>query len=343
MKNILLLPLVTLSIQLHAGNIYKGAEIYSNSSVLYGKFEMCMQASNASGVLSTFFLYKNGSEVQGAGWEEIDIEIFGKNNALSFQSNIITGTAGATINSEAVHKSSTSLADDFHTYSLEWTPDYIAWYLDGVQVRKTNKNAQVDSCYKPMSYRFNTWISNSIPWVGAFDANTLPLHQFVESLSYSSYTKGTGDNGSDFTLAWTDDFSSFNTARWSKANWTFNGNLVDYDPANASTQSGKLALSITPAAQTSFNGTAPSSTCANNTSTTNIDTAPSPRVWMNNHILQCSNFENASAISITDLNGKNVYIGKTLTAIPMEHLSPGIYIVSISEKNSVFSTRIKVD
>ena len=343
MKNILLLPLVTLSIQLHAGNIYKGAEIYSNSSVLYGKFEMCMQASKASGVLSTFFLYKNGSEIQGAGWEEIDIEIFGKNNALSFQSNIITGTAGATINSEAVHNSSTSLADDFHTYSLEWTPDYIAWYLDGVQVRKTNKNAQVDSCYKPMSYRFNTWISNSIPWVGAFDANTLPLHQFVESLSYSSYTKGTGDNGSDFTLAWTDDFSSFNTARWSKANWTFNGNLVDYDPANAIAQSGKLALSITPAAQSGFNGVVPAGNCENSSTTENTTETISPRVWMNNHLLQCSNFETGSSISITDLNGKNVYFGKTAFALPLELLAAGVYIVSITQTTNVFNCKIKVD
>jgi len=343
MKNLLLLPLIALSIQLRAGNIYKGAEIYSNSSVLYGKFEMCMQASKASGVLSTFFLYKNGSEVQGAGWEEIDIEIFGKNNALSFQSNIITGTAGATITSESVHTNNTSLADDFHIYGLEWTPNYIAWYLDGVQVRKTNKNAQVDSCYKPMSYRFNTWISNSIPWVGAFDANTLPLHQFVESLSYSAYTKGTGDNGSDFTLAWTDDFSTFNTARWSKANWTFNGNLVDYDPANASTQSGKLALSITPTAQTGFNGTVPSSTCANSISTASIDNVTSPRVWMNNHVLHCSNFENGSTINITDLNGKNVYYGKTIATLTMEHLSAGIYIVCISAQNSVLNSKISVE
>lgn len=151
---------------------YKGAEIYSRNTVLYGKFEMCMQASKVSGVLSTFFLYKNGSEVAGTFWEEIDIEIFGKNNGQRFQSNIITGVSTQT-HSEEVHSFPTSLADDFHVYGLEWTPEYVAWYLDGQLQRKTI-GGQVSDLKNPMSYRFNTWASSSVPWVGAFETAKLP-------------------------------------------------------------------------------------------------------------------------------------------------------------------------
>ncbi len=42
---------------------YKGAEIYSSDSYLYGRYEIRMRVANASGVLSTFFTYKDGSEV----------------------------------------------------------------------------------------------------------------------------------------------------------------------------------------------------------------------------------------------------------------------------------------
>ena len=70
---------------------YKGAEIYTNQSYLYGRYEMRMRVANASGVLSTFFTYKNGSEVSNTFWEEIDIEVFGKDNATVWQSNIILG------------------------------------------------------------------------------------------------------------------------------------------------------------------------------------------------------------------------------------------------------------
>ena len=42
---------------------YKGAEVYSLESVLYGRMEMRMRMIRGSGLLSTFFTYKNGSEM----------------------------------------------------------------------------------------------------------------------------------------------------------------------------------------------------------------------------------------------------------------------------------------
>ena len=260
MKKIILISLASLSFQLQAKD-YKGAEIFSNEQVLYGKFEMCMQASKAEGVLSTFFLYKNGSEIKGSIWEEIDIEIFGKNNAQSFQSNIITGTSTARITSEQVHKNTSSLADDFHTYGLEWTPEYIAWYLDGIQVRKTTGD-QVSKCNAPMSYRLNTWAALDGNWVGDFIETSLPLNQFIDWLSYSAYTPGKGDKGSDFTALWKDDFNTFNSSRWGRANWTFDENLVDFEPNNINVKEGKLILSLTNVSATGFSGKVPKGGCS---------------------------------------------------------------------------------
>ena len=80
-----LLILTTVMMASHASaKAYKGAEIYSYDAYLYGRFEMRMQAAKGSAVLSTFFTYKNGSQIGNTFWEEIDIEIFGKNNATEW-------------------------------------------------------------------------------------------------------------------------------------------------------------------------------------------------------------------------------------------------------------------
>ena len=114
---------------------YKGAEVYTIQSVLYGRMEMRMRMIRGSALLSTFFTYKQGSEIAGTAWEETDIEILGKNDAKTWQSNLITGNPRMT--SEQLYTSPTSLADGYHTYTLEWTPDYVAWLFDGTMVRKT--------------------------------------------------------------------------------------------------------------------------------------------------------------------------------------------------------------
>src|SRR5690606_41720424 len=86
---------------LTTANRYKGGEIYSNQSYKYERYEMRMRAAKGSGVLSPFFLYKDGSEINGTFWEEIDIEIFGKNNATQWQRNLFIGTNHPTSTTDA--------------------------------------------------------------------------------------------------------------------------------------------------------------------------------------------------------------------------------------------------
>jgi hypothetical protein len=230
------------------GKPYKGAEVYGAASYRYGRVEMRMRMARGSGVLSTFFTYKLGSELSGAFWEEIDIEVFGKDNVRSWQSNIITGNPRQT--SEQVHTAGSSLADDYHTYVLEWTPEYVAWRVDGVEVRRST-GGQVTSLTNAQTLRFNIWVSDSVAWVGSFDDSVLPVHQFVNWIRYYRY------EGGAFVLDWTDEFDDFQASRWAKANWTFDGNLVDFDPANAVVRDGTLVLALTREGQTGFSGTVP--------------------------------------------------------------------------------------
>lgn len=250
----LLLVLATsLTANLSFAKAYKGAEIYSNQSYQYGRYEMRMRVAKMSGTLSTFFTYKNGSEGASVFWEEIDIEVFGKNNATEWQSNIILGTQRPTIKTEVVHTSATSLADAYHTYTLEWTPDYVAWYLDGVEVRRITGTSTVTSLTNPQSLRFNIWSSTAETWVGSFDDSQLPVYQFVSYIDYKAYNATT----KTFEGGWRDDFNSFDTSRWNKANWSFDENRVDFAPENVVIKDGILVLALTKENATGFTGTAP--------------------------------------------------------------------------------------
>jgi endo-1,3-1,4-beta-glycanase ExoK len=228
---------------------YKGGELYSLAQYQYGRMEIRMRMARGSGILSTFFTYKNGSEVSGTFWEEIDIEVFGKDDAKSWQSNIITGM-GTRTTSEEVHATPTSLADAYHTYALVWTPDYVAWELDGEEVRRTSSD-QVKDLTNPQSFRFNLWAANIASWVGEFSDAVLPQYQFVNWISYSSYQNG------QFTHEWTDEFDQIDAGRWAKANWTFAENLVDFDPNNVLVRDGTLVLAMTREGMTGFSGTVP--------------------------------------------------------------------------------------
>ena len=213
-------------------------------------------------MLSTFFTYKNGSEVGNTFWEEIDIEVFGKNNATEWQSNIILGSSRPTLHTEQVHTASSSLADAYHTYVLEWTPDYVAWYLDGVEVRRITGTSTVTSLTNPQSLRFNLWASDSVPWVGAWDDSVLPVYQFVNYIDYKAYNTTT----KTFEGGWRDDFTTLDSARWGKANWTFDGNRVDFAPENVVIKDGILVLALTKENATGYTGTPPADEPANTSS-----------------------------------------------------------------------------
>lgn len=227
---------------------YKGAEVYSSKTYLHGRMEMRMRMIRGSGLLSTFFTYKNGSELSGALWEEIDIEALGKDDAKRWQSNLITGSPRDT--SEQYYTQPTSLADDYHTFQIEWTPEYVSWSFDGTEVRRT-EGGQASELKNAQSFRFNAWASNSTGWAGALDEAALPAYQYVNWIRYYRYENG------QFVLDWTDDFDTFDSSRWGKGTWTFDGNLVDFDPANAVVKDGTLILAITKEGETGFSGSVP--------------------------------------------------------------------------------------
>jgi beta-glucanase (GH16 family) len=235
---------------------FSGAELYTLEEYEYGKFEARMKMAAVSGTVSSMFLYQNGSEIaDGRPWVEVDIEVLGK-SPNSFQSNIITGKAGAQKTSEKHHSVDPAADQAFHTYAIEWTPDYVRWTVDGKEVRKTT-GGQVNDLKGTQGLRFNLWSSESEKWVGQFEDYKLPIFQFINWVKVYKHTPGQGPNGSDFTLDWSDNFDNFDGSRWGKGDWTFDGNRVDLTDKNIYSRDGMLILALTRKGQENFNGQVP--------------------------------------------------------------------------------------
>ena len=221
---------------------YYGAELYSIKSFKYGRFEARMKMAYAPGCISSMFLYYNESDKTSSPlWNEIDIEVIGK-DSQRFQSNIITGKKGAQITSEQMLSPGFVLDSDYHVYTIEWTPEYVAWLVDGVELRKTELGAgkeQVEDLIKEQSLRFNLWANSTTSWVGKMTHVNIPITQYIDYVTVYDYNTET----KEFSELWKDDFDSFNSTRWKKGNWQMD--LVMENPNNVVIEDGNLLLKLT--------------------------------------------------------------------------------------------------
>lgn len=185
-------------------------------------------------MLSSFFTYYDPA----SPWNEIDIENMGRHTTES-QFNTIVPSVG----NNHVHRHVLPFNPHagFHTYGIEWTPEYVAWQIDGDEVyRQTEEHIALLT--RPQKLMMNIWQPDDVGWAGSFSASQLPVYAYYDWIKYYSYAPGVGDN---FTLQWTDDLQTFATSRWEKATHTWDGNNAQFVAANAVFQSGYLILCLT--------------------------------------------------------------------------------------------------
>jgi len=316
-----------------------GAELFSKDTVKYGRWEIRMQVAATPGSVSSFFTYYNNSYLGSPEpWREIDIEILGK-NAKGFQSNLITGDAGSKNTSEVFHDTTTSLAQSFHTYTLDWTPDSVVWKLDGRTVRKDDaSNTQVSDLRDHFqTYRMNLWASNSASWVGKLDTTKLPVVQVVNWMAYSSYTPGAGTDGSNFTPVWIDEFDKFDTKRWDRGNWTFDGNLATFAASNAVVKNGYLVLLLSTEATAGVLPTLPTDPLGNKrVSSTGIETKSSTTInaWIQGRTLHLT--APAGGVSLATPSGRILASSANSGAHQWSSLPSGLLIARTSKGSQTF-------
>lgn len=148
-NNFIILVLLALSGAISAEN-WHGAELRSVDSFLYGRFEVRFKPANGDGLVASFFTYNDLNPT--TPWNEIDLEILGRyDDVLDF----VTITSG-----QNIHKHNQLVAFDphvhFHTYVIEWTPDQVTWFVDGIEF--TQDQPHVATLTEPQKIMMNIWL-----------------------------------------------------------------------------------------------------------------------------------------------------------------------------------------
>ena len=157
---------------------YSGGEYRSKDFYGYGRYEVSMKAIKNDGVVSSFFTYTGPSD--GNPWDEIDIEILGK-DTTKVQFNYFTNGAG---NHEYLYDLGFDASEDFHTYAFEWREGKITWFVDGVEAHSAEENIPVTESKIMM----NAWCGTGVDgWLNAFDDSKMPLVAEYESISFTAF------------------------------------------------------------------------------------------------------------------------------------------------------------
>jgi hypothetical protein len=226
----------------------QSAELYRTDAYFYGRFEARLQFAPGEGVVSSYFLWKDGSS-STTSWNELDYEKV--KAACQLQTNIWSGTG---TQSPQIPSITADLCGGYHTYTFEWTPDYIAWFIDGTELRRETGSVVAEytqNAAKGMAMHFNVWVGNA-SFGGVLDPSILPVNEYVDWVQYSSYANGA------FQLQWREDFDATTLpAGWAVGNWPSPYNLSTHNPANVNFVNGVAVLSMTADDATGFAGTPP--------------------------------------------------------------------------------------
>ncbi|MEU7975099.1 family 16 glycosylhydrolase [Micromonospora sp. NPDC005553] len=158
----------------------------------YGRFEARIKIPRGQGIWPAFWMLGTGGGWPDAG--EIDVmENIGR------EPNTVYGTvhgpgysgAGGITGSRTL---GAPLADTFHTYRVDWEPNVITWYVDGVQYHRVDPARLGGSRWvfdHPFFMILNVAVGGN--WPGYPDGSTqFPQQMLVDYVRVSSYTSGGG-------------------------------------------------------------------------------------------------------------------------------------------------------
>ncbi len=167
---------------------YRSGSVSSYEKFTYGKFVTRMKAPDKMGTVSSFFTYWDGPDFKASEWNELDIEIVPSVEHNPMSMNVIFGD-GHDKKESHQYAHSFNPKDDWHTYSMEWTPDYISWSVDGKEIRHLKSDEpSVQHMAKEQSLRMNFWTPTFHSWGHDLDASDMPwylLYDYVEVFTWN--------------------------------------------------------------------------------------------------------------------------------------------------------------
>jgi beta-glucanase (GH16 family) len=163
-----------------SGMPYASGEYRTNDLYSHGRFQTRMKAVKQSGTVTSFFTYTGPSD--GQPWDEIDVEILGRNTD-QMQTNYFTDGVGG-------HETIIDLGFDssagYHAYAIEWIQGAINWFVDGRLVHTENgsRGALPTHAQRIM---MNLWPGIGVDsWLGPFSYPGTTLTATYDSVSYTT-------------------------------------------------------------------------------------------------------------------------------------------------------------
>jgi endo-1,3-1,4-beta-glycanase ExoK len=159
---------------------YASGEYRTNDLYSYGRFETQLKAVKQSGTVTSFFTYTGPSD--GQPWDEIDVEILGKNTD-QMQTNYFTDGVGG-------HEATIDLGFDssagYHTYAVEWSQGAINWFVDDKLVHTENGSRGALPTHT-QRIMMNLWPGTGVDsWLGPFSYPGATLTADYDSVSYTT-------------------------------------------------------------------------------------------------------------------------------------------------------------
>ncbi|KAI8605590.1 concanavalin A-like lectin/glucanase domain-containing protein [Dissophora ornata] len=123
----------------------------------YGTYTVDIIPSSVLGHVTGFFLIAGDSS-------EIDIEFTGADSTVIWL-NVWKGKDQHPVKIPLGFDA----AQGWHTYTIEWRREFIAWYVDGREVLRQSAVDTADPSTTQYKLALNSWTSNSdTPWAGKF-------------------------------------------------------------------------------------------------------------------------------------------------------------------------------
>lgn len=171
--------------------------VASSRYIFFGQVDVTVRAAFGKGIVTSFVL-------QSDDLDEIDWEWIGSDHA-QVQTNYFSQGCTETYDRGGFSPVANP-QDEFHTYTIKWTPTQLDWIIDGTVVR-TLKNDGQKGCsafpQTPMQIKLGTWVAGrkdaaqgTIEWAGGIaDYSEGPFNGFYQSIKIQDYMGGDGITG----------------------------------------------------------------------------------------------------------------------------------------------------
>ncbi|KAJ4392369.1 hypothetical protein N0V85_007113 [Neurospora sp. IMI 360204] len=171
--------------------------VASSRYIFFGQVDVTVRAAFGKGVVTSFVL-------QSDDLDEIDWEWIGSDSA-QVQTNYFSKGCTEVYN-RGGFSAVANPQNEFHTYTIKWTPTQLDWIIDGTVVR-TLKASEVSGCsgfpQTPMQIKLGTWVAGrkdaaqgTIEWAGGLtDFSQGPFNGYYQSIKIQDYMGGDGTTG----------------------------------------------------------------------------------------------------------------------------------------------------